>query len=98
MSELNVVAIIPAKPETEDAVRAALQALVVETRQQEGCLAYDLFESSSSPDTFVMVERWASQEALDQHLASPHVAEALGALEGALTGEVAVHPLTPVEV
>jgi len=98
MSELNVVATIPAKPETEDAIRAALQALAAESRQEEGCLSYDLFESSSAPDTFVTMERWASQEALEKHLASAHVAEAFGAAEGALAGEVAIHPLTPVEV
>lgn len=98
MSELNVVSTIPAKPETEDAIRAALQALVAESRKEEGCLAYDLYESQSAPDTFVTVEAWASREALDQHMASAHVAEAFGAAEGALAGEVAIHPLTPVEI
>ncbi len=98
MTELNVVATIPAKPETEDAIRAALQALVVESRKEEGCLSYELYESTSVPDTFVTVERWASQEALDAHMSSPHLAEAFGAAEGALAGEVAIHPLVPVEV
>ncbi len=98
MSELNVVATIPARPETEDAIRAALQALAAESRREEGCLSYDLFESSSAPDTFVTMERWASQEAMEKHLASAHVAEAFGAAEGALAGEVAIHPLTPVEI
>ncbi len=98
MSELHVVATIPAKPETEDAIRAALQALAAESRKEEGCLAYDLYESTSAPDTFVTVERWTDQEALDTHMASPHVAEAFGAAEGALAGEVAIHPLTPIEI
>ncbi len=98
MPELTVVATIPARPDTEDAIRAALQALASETRKEEGCLAYDLFESASAPDTFVTVERWTSQEALDAHLASAHVAEAFGAAEGALAGEVAIHPLVPVDV
>lgn len=96
MSELNVVATIPAKPEAVDAIRAALQTLVTATRAEEGCLAYDLFESGAAPGTFVTVERWTDQAALDAHLQMPHVAEALAAADGALAGEVAIHPLVPV--
>ena len=58
MSDLQVVATIPAKPEAADAIREALTTLVAATRAEEGCLAYDLFESASAPGTFVTVERW----------------------------------------
>ncbi len=96
MSELHVVATIPAKPEAVDAVRAALQTLVQATVAEEGCLAYDLYESGAAPGTFVTVERWVDQQALDAHLSAPHVAEAFAAAEGALSGEVTIHPLVPV--
>ena len=98
MSELNVVATIPAKPEAVDAIRAALQTLVTATRAEEGCLAYDLFESGAAPGTFVTLERWTDQAALDAHLQMPYVAEAFAAADGALAGEVAIHPLVPVAV
>ena len=96
MSELRVVATIPAKPEAVDAIRSALQALARATRDEEGCLAYDLFESAAAPGTFVTVERWTDQAALDAHLQTPHVADAFAAADGALAGEVAIHPLLPV--
>ena len=96
MSDLQVVATIPAKPEAADAVREALTTLAEATRAEEGCLAYDLFESGSAPGTFVTVERWTDSAALDAHMATPHVAAAFAAAAGALTGEVAVHPLQPV--
>ena len=96
MSELQVVATIPAKPEAADQVREALLTLAVATREEEGCLAYDLFESASTPGTFVTVERWTDSASLDAHMATPHVAAAFGAAEGALSGEVAIHPLQPV--
>ena len=66
------------------------------TRAEEGCLAYDLFESGSAPGTFVTVERWTDTAALDAHMATPHVAAAFAAAAGALSGEVAIHPLQPV--
>ncbi|SEC05439.1 Quinol monooxygenase YgiN [Nocardioides exalbidus] len=96
MSELQVVATIPAKPEAADQVREALLTLAAATREEEGCLAYDLFESGSAPGTFVTVERWTDSAALDAHMATPHVAAAFGAAEGALSGEVSIHPLQPV--
>ncbi len=96
MSELQVVATIPAKPEAADAIRAALKDLVAATLAEDGCLAYDLFESASAPGTFVTVERWTDQAALDAHLGMPHVAAAFAAADGALSGDVAIHPLQPV--
>ena len=96
MSDLQVVATIPAKPEAADAVREALTTLAEATRAEEGCLAYDLFESASTPGTFVTVERWTGSAALDAHMATPHVAAAFAAAAGALSGEVAIHPLQPV--
>ena len=96
MSDLQVIATIPAKPEAADAIRQALTTLVEATRAEEGCLAYDLFESASAPGTFVTVERWTDAAALDAHMAMPHVAAAFAAADGALSGEVAIHPLTPV--
>ena len=96
MSDLQVVATIPATPEGSDTLRTALSTLVEQTRHEDGCLSYDLFESAAAPNTFVTVERWRDQAALDEHMRSPHLAEAFAAADGALAGEVAIHPLVPV--
>jgi quinol monooxygenase YgiN len=77
-------------------VREALRVLVDATRAEEGCLSYDLFESASTPGTFVTVERWTDSAALDAHMEAPHVAAAFAAADGALAGDVAIHPLQPV--
>lgn len=96
MSELHVVATIPAKQGSEDAIRAALTELVEATRQEEGCVSYDLYESQAAPGTFVTVEVWRDQEALDGHMQSPHLQQAFAAAGDHLGGEVAIHPLTSV--
>ncbi|GAA1477449.1 putative quinol monooxygenase [Nocardioides aestuarii] len=95
MSELHVVATIPVKPEAVDDLRAALHDLVAATREEQGCLSYDLYESAAAPGTFVTVERWTGQDALDGHMQTPHIAAALAAAEGKLSGEIAIHPLLP---
>lgn len=97
MSELRVIATIPAQADAIDQVRFALQDLVAATHGEEGCIAYDLFESGAAAGTFVTVESWRSQDDLDAHLASAHVAAAFAAAGPLLAGEVAIHPLVPVE-
>ncbi|QYJ03714.1 antibiotic biosynthesis monooxygenase [Nocardioides panacisoli] len=98
MSEIHVVATIPIKPEAVEEARSALESLIVATRQEPGVVSYDLYESASAPSTFVMVERYRDQAALDEHMASPHLAAAFAAAEPLLAGEVAIHPLQPVDV
>ena len=97
MSELHVVATIPVKSEHIEAMRGPLTQLAEATRQESGCLAYDLYESVAAPGVFVTVERWTDQDALDAHMKTPHVAAAFAAAGDALAGEVAIHPLVPVE-
>ena len=81
MSELHVVATIPAMNGSEEIVRGALTTLGEATRGEAGCLAYDLFESASTPGTFVTVERWRGQDDLDAHLGQRVTdGERLGAL------------------
>lgn len=96
MSDLRVVATIPAKPGSEDQVRAALTELVKESKAEEGCVTYELFESAAKPGTFVTVEAWAGKEALDAHMQSPHLQKAAAAFGELLAEPPAIHPLTPV--
>ncbi len=96
MPDLSVVAVLVARPGQEAVLRDALVALVPPTRQEEGCLAYELSESAESPGTFVTVERWRARADLDAHLQTPHVAQAFAAAGDALAVAPAVHPLVPV--
>lgn len=43
MSDLNVVAVLKAKPGSEQVLGDALAALVEPTRAEEGCTGYELF-------------------------------------------------------
>ncbi|MDX2151925.1 MAG: putative quinol monooxygenase [Bryobacteraceae bacterium] len=74
---LTVVAELVAKQGREAELRAELLGLVEPTRKEEGCLQYDLHEHASEPGRFVFYENWTSDEALDRHLATPHL-QALG--------------------
>ena len=96
MSDLHVVATIPAKPGSEDIVGGGLSALAAESRKEEGCISYEVFESAAVAGTFVTVEVWTGQEALDAHMQSPHFQAALGKFGEHLAGVPGIHPLKPV--
>jgi quinol monooxygenase YgiN len=70
---LTVVATARARPGKEAALREALLALVPTTRQEPGCLNYDLHQALDHPSQFLLHENWTSKQHLDEHLARPHV-------------------------
>ena len=55
-----------------DALVAAARELVEKSLTDEGCIAYDLFESATRPDVLMICETWRDQAALDAHAASAH--------------------------
>ena len=73
MSEVHVVVLARAKPGRGDEAAAAFQEVAVPTHGEEGCIVYALHRVANDPERLVLVERWASREALDQHLATPHL-------------------------
>jgi quinol monooxygenase YgiN len=74
MDELFVVVGLRAKPGKEEQLKRNLSAVVEPSRQEPGCLRYELFEDRSDPALFVFVEHWASLEAQNEHhTKGPHI-------------------------
>lgn len=96
MPDLYVVAVLKARPGSEAVLRDALAELVTPTRAEDGCISYELFRSASDTSTFITVEKWRSQDDLDAHMQTAHIARALHTAGEALEGGPAIHPLTPV--
>ncbi len=70
---LTVIATLQAKPGQEAQLRRELQSLILTTRQEPGCLNYDLHVAQDDPGKFLFHENWASRKHLDDHLARPHL-------------------------
>lgn len=96
MSDLNVVALLKAKPGSEQIVQDALATLVEPTLAEDGCLAYELHVSAADPATFVTIERWRSQDDLDAHMKTPHIASAFAIAGEHLAAAPEIHPLSKV--
>jgi quinol monooxygenase YgiN len=73
MKVLTVVATFQARPGKEADLRAALISLLAPTREEPGCVSYDVHQSADDPAKFLFYENWQSKEALDAHMRSPHL-------------------------
>jgi quinol monooxygenase YgiN len=48
-------------------LRALLATQVKMSRAEPGCVRFEAYESQSVAGTFILIERWESQAALDEH-------------------------------
>ena len=69
-------------PANRDAAIQAAVAMMEETHKETGCISYTFSADLSDPGGFQIFEEWQSQEALDAHLAAPHMAAFQGKLGG----------------
>jgi quinol monooxygenase YgiN len=61
-----------AKTGREEDLARELQSLVAPTRQEGGCMTYELHRDPEDPKKFMFYEQFADQEALDAHIAAPY--------------------------
>lgn len=80
---VHVLAIITAKPGKRAELLAAFQANVPNVHAEDGCIEYvaavdaagaPISQTPFGEDTFVVVEKWSSMDALKAHGAAPHMA------------------------
>ena len=62
-----------AKAGKEGDLRELLEGLIHPTKQEPGCVTYDLHQGVSDPSVFYFYENWESGEDLDAHLSAPHL-------------------------
>ena len=84
---VRVVAHFIALPDKVEEVKSILSDLVEPTRQEEGCILYQLLQNPEVLTDFVFIEEWASEAQLDAHLKSPHINEVGAKLDGMLAAE-----------
>ena len=83
---IHVMARVVFQPESAAVGRELLSALVAESRREEGCASYELFQQIGVPHGFQTVEQWVDQDAIDGHMKSAHVRQAIAAAMPMLAG------------
>jgi quinol monooxygenase YgiN len=85
---LTVIAYITAKAGHQEQVRDALLDLVAHTRNEKGCVNYDLHQSQENASEFAIYENWEKASDLDAHAKSSHL-QAFTTVAGHLLGRPA---------
>jgi quinol monooxygenase YgiN len=100
---IHVLAIITTKPGQRDTVLAAFRANMPAVHAEKGCIEYapaidtpgmGKIQTELGPDTFVVIEKWATAEDLKAHSVAPHMA-AYGAKVKDLLANRVIHVLSP---
>ena len=68
-----VVARLVAQRGKEDQVLEALHGLIKQTRDEPGCLRYELNQSIDDPRTFTFIEKFESDAAFEVHKNAPYI-------------------------
>ena len=81
--ELKIIASLTIENEKDTAdIVKALHTVVDATRKEEGNISYELHQDVANPKTYVFIEVWKSQEAIDSHNNSAHFHEFVKAVDG----------------
>lgn len=101
---IHVLAIITAKPGRRAEVLAAFRAIVPVVRKEEGCIEYGAAvdaegvgsaQTKFGPDTYAVVEKWASPAALAAHSTTPLMTKFRAETKDLVVSRV-IHVLSPV--
>jgi len=99
---IHVVAVITTNPGERETVLQAFRANVPAVHAEDGCIEYGAtvdaeagsIQTKFGPDSFVVIEKWASLYALKAHAASPHMV-AYGAKTKPMIAKRVIHVLSP---
>jgi quinol monooxygenase YgiN len=103
MPTVHVLAVITAKPGRRAELLQAFQANVPNVHAEEGCIEYVAtvdaedagdVQTRFGEDSFVVVEKWASLDALKAHAAAPHMAAYAAKTKDLIASRV-IHVLSP---
>ncbi len=100
---IHVIAVITAKPGQRESILTHFRANVPAVRAEKGCIEYGAaidadpalpIQTKYGPDTFVVVEKWESMDALKAHAGAPHMAAFAAKAKEFIAGRV-IHILQP---
>jgi len=100
---IHVIAVITAKPGQRESILMHFSANVPAVRAEKGCIEYGAavdaenalsFQTKWGPDTFLVVEKWESMDALKTHAAAAHMAAYAAKTKDSIASRL-IHILQP---
>lgn len=89
---LTIIARFEVKADNIEFVKASLLKMIEPTRQEQGCLQYDLHQDNEHPEIFIFYENWQSRDLWLAHMESDHLKahrqETAGLIESLVLNEM----------
>ena len=54
-----------AKKDCIEELKALLKSTIKDSKEEEGCLMYEVFQTKNNPVEFIVIDSWESEEALN---------------------------------
>lgn len=95
---IGLVVKMTVQPDQTETFEAVMKDMMAKVKANEpGCLIYQLYRSPDEIGSYVMMEQYASKDALDAHNKTEHMAETVGKLGACLAGAPVIQQLDMVE-
>lgn len=77
---IHAIAHLHALPDKTDELNALLTSLLKPTREETGCIRFELLQNQESPTEFAIVSRWHNERAVQHHIETSHSQRAMSRL------------------
>lgn len=88
---LKIVAKFIIKEAKVEEFKKHAEVLAAETRNEEGCISYQLLQNIDNSEILFFIEEWKDQEAIDKHNNSKHFTELLPKLTANLKEDPSIN-------
>ena len=78
--DVHAIAVLNARPDKTEELNALLTSLLEPTRQESGCIQFDLLQNRETPREFAVVSQWHSEQAVQFHIRTAHAQLAMSRL------------------
>ncbi|MFY9173896.1 MAG: putative quinol monooxygenase [Peptococcia bacterium] len=93
---IKIVVKVTVKPGKAEDFKNIAAELVAETRKEEGCISYQLFQDNQNPDLLFFIEEWTNGEALNAHRETKHFKDCGAKLPDLLAKDMEINRCTLV--
>ena len=69
---IHIVAKNSVMKEQVETFKVLAKELILKSKEEKGCIAYDLYEDMNNPTVLTFIEIWADEKAIEAHNQSEH--------------------------
>lgn len=74
-----------------DAFKALAKEIISATREEKGCISYELFEDTTNSNILTFIEEWQDMEAIKSHFNSDHFTRIVPQMKSLLSEDPALN-------